>query len=159
MLPQDFPGIADIYAQGIATKNATFETTGPSRWEDFAAKFPDQSRFVASEDNNIIGWAALSTVSSRCVYSGVCEVSVYIHSSHRGKGVGKMLLQHLIDVSEKNKIWTLQAGIFPENKASVKIHLDLGFRIVGTREKIGKMDGVWRDTLLLERRSKVEGLN
>ncbi len=159
MLSHDFPGVAEIYKQGIETNNATFEKAGPSHWEDFVAKFAEQSRFVGVLDNNVIGWAALSVVSSRCVYAGVCEVSVYVHSAHRGQGVGKMLLQHLIDASEKNNIWTLQAGIFPENKASVKIHLDLGFRIVGTREKIGKMDDVWRDTLLLERRSKLIELN
>ena len=159
MTPEDYPNVALIYNQGIETKNATFETSAPSQWSEFAAKFIDTARVVAVEDKQIVGWAALSNVSSRCVYAGVCEVSVYVHANHRGKHVGRTLLLHLIELGDRSDIWTLQAGIFPDNKASLKIHTDLGFRVVGTREKIGKMDNVWRDTVLLERRSKLPGLN
>lgn len=159
MTSKDFADVAEIYTQGIATGNATFEKSGPAKWEDFAAKYLELSRSVATIDDQVVAWAALSAVSARIVYSGVCEVSVYVHSSYRGKGIAKTLLQHLIEISEANNIWTLQAGIFPENKASIKVHLDLGFRVVGSREKIGKLDGVWRDTLLLERRSAKPELN
>ncbi len=113
---------------------------------------------VAIEDDEISGWAGITAVSGRCVYAGVGEVSVYVSANARGKGIGKLLLQSLIDESEKNNFWTLQAGIFPENIASIKIHEACGFRIIGNREKIGKMNNVWRDTLLLERRSKKIGL-
>jgi len=150
----DYPFVSTIYQQGIDTKNATFEQFPPAKWEDFSDKFLPFSKSVAIIENEIAGWAALSSVSSRCVYAGVCEVSVYVATTHRGKHIGTALLKHLIDLVEKNNIWTMQAGIFPENTASLKIHSDLGFRVVGHREKIGKMDGVWRDTLLLERRSK-----
>jgi len=158
MTSVDYPDVANIYNQGIETKNATFETSVPAVWDEFAGKFSD-AKFVAMDNGVITGWAALSSVSSRCVYAGVCEVSVYVHAEHRGKRIGRALLQHLIELSEQKNIWTLQAGIFPENKASVKLHSELGFRIVGLREKIGKMDGIWRDTLLLERRSKVASMN
>ncbi|HMG91970.1 MAG TPA: GNAT family N-acetyltransferase [Chryseolinea sp.] len=154
MAASDYPAVSIIYQQGIDTKNATFEKCPPAEWGDFSDKFLPFSKSVAIVDDEIAGWAALSSVSSRCVYAGVCEVSVYVAAVHRGKHIGTGLLKHLIDLTEKNNIWTLQAGIFPENDASLKIHSDLGFRVVGRREKIGKMDGVWRDTLLLERRSK-----
>lgn len=152
----DYPFVKKIYEQGIATKNATFETTAPD-WDDWNKKYLKECRFVAVENDKVIGWAALTAVSGRCVYAGVCEVSVYVHTEHWGKGIGKQLLNKLISASEKNNIWTLQAGIFPENKASIKVHLDLGFREVGRREKIGKMDNVWRDTVLLEKRSNLVG--
>jgi L-amino acid N-acyltransferase YncA/predicted ester cyclase len=155
MAPGDYSAIAKIYNEGIETKNATFEQQAPSEWNEFSSKFLDIAKIVAVRKDEIVGWAALSGVSSRCVYAGVCEVSIYVHQDHRGKHIGKSLLQYLINLSEKNNIWTLQAGIFPENQASAKIHTDLGFRIVGYREKIGKMHGVWRDTLLLERRSNL----
>ena len=158
MTSGDYPDVANIYNQGIETKNATFEKSAPAVWDEFAGKFSD-AKFVAMDAGVITGWAALSSVSSRCVYAGVCEVSVYVHAEYRGKRIGKALLQHLIALSEQKNIWTLQAGIFPENKSSVKLHTELGFRIVGFREKIGKMDGIWRDTLLLERRSKVASMN
>jgi phosphinothricin acetyltransferase len=109
------------------------------------------------ENGVLIGWAALTPVSGRCVYAGVAEVSVYVHPNHKGKGVGKELLRELIRQSEKENLWTLQAGIFPENQASLKIHTQCGFRQVGYREKIGKMKGAWRDTVLMERRSKIAG--
>lgn len=152
----DYPFVKKIYEQGIATKNATFETTAPD-WDDWNKKYLKECRFVAVENDKVIGWAALTAVSGRCVYAGVREVSVYVHTEHWGKGIGKQLLNKLISTSEKNNIWTLQAGIFPENKASIKVHLDLGFREVGRREKIGKMDNVWRDTVLLEKRSNLVG--
>jgi phosphinothricin acetyltransferase len=149
---QDFIQVKSIYQQGIETKNATFETQAPE-WEDWNSKFLLKPRFVAEVEQIIIGWAALSAISTRPVYSGVCEVSVYVHEDYRGMGVGRSLLKKLIDFSESNNIWTLQAGIFPENIGSIKIHKDLGFRHVGRREKIGKMGDTWRDTVLLERRS------
>lgn len=159
MTRADYPAVAEIYQQGIDTRNATFEQSPPARWEDFSEKFLPFSRFVAVIDNEVAGWAVLSSVSSRRVYAGVAEVSVYVASSHRGKHIGHALLKHLIEAAESNEIWTMQAGIFPENTASIKIHTDLGFRIVGYREKIGKMDGVWRSTLLLERRSNAPALS
>jgi len=146
-----------IYNDGIATKNATFQTEAPE-WEAWDQSHRKDCRLVASIDNKVAGWAALSNVSNRCVYAGVAEVSIYIDSEFRGIGVGDQLMKQLIKESEKQGIWTLQAGIFPENKASIKLHLRNGFRILGTREKIGKLENVWRDTVLLERRSKEVGI-
>jgi phosphinothricin acetyltransferase len=125
--------------------------------EEWDAAHVKNSRLVATENNEVLGWAALTAVSGRCVYAGVGEVSVYVAAAARGKGIGKKILQALITESEKNNFWTLQAGIFPENTGSVKIHEDCGFRIIGKREKIGHMNGLWRDTLLLERRSTTVG--
>jgi phosphinothricin acetyltransferase len=116
-----------------------------------------EARIVSKEEDRVLGWAALSPVSGRCVYAGVAEVSVYVSHKARGKGVGKLLLQKLIDESEAADLWTLQAGIFPENVPSIKIHEQCGFRLIGKRERIGKMNGVWRDTLQLERRSTKVG--
>jgi L-amino acid N-acyltransferase YncA len=146
-----------IYEEGIATGNATFQTTAPG-WEEWDKAHIQSSRLIAIDNGQIVGWAALSPVSDRCVYGGVAEVSVYVSSTARGKGVGKELLRNLIEYSELNQFWTLQAGIFPENKASIRIHEENGFRIIGTREKIGQMKGVWRDTMLLERRSNNVGI-
>jgi L-amino acid N-acyltransferase YncA len=165
MLPTHWPAVKNIYEEGIATGNATFATTVPD-WEEWDAAHAKNSRLVAIENNEVLGWAALTPVSGRCVYAGVGEVSVHVAAAARGKGVGKKLLQALIEESEKNNFWTLQAGIFPENEGSVKIHLNNGFRIIGSREKIGAMparagtdgNGIWRDTLLLERRSDKVGL-
>jgi len=157
MLPEHWPSVKKIYEEGIATGNATFQTAAPA-WEEWDAAHVKNSRLVAIENDEVLGWAALTAVSSRCVYAGVGEISVYVAAAARGKGLGKKLLQALIEASEKNDFWTLQAGIFPENEASVKIHEDCGFRIIGRREKIGQMDGIWRDTLLLERRSKITGV-
>lgn len=157
MLPIHWQTVKTIYAEGIATGNATFQTGLPS-WEEWDAAHIKNSRLIAVEDGNIHGWAALTAVSGRCVYAGVGEVSVYISEKARGKGIGKQLLQALINESEKNNFWTLQAGILPENIISVKIHEDCGFRIIGKREKIGQMNSIWRDVLLLERRSKVIGI-
>lgn len=153
---QDFDNVKEIYQQGIATKNATFETHVPE-WEEWNKKFLVQPRYVAETNDTITGWAVLSLVSTRQVYAGVCEVSIYVHQEYRNMGIGKSLLKRLIDFSESNNIWTLQAGIFPENAGSAKIHQELGFRFVGRREKIGRMDNQWRDTILLERRSTIVG--
>jgi L-amino acid N-acyltransferase YncA len=158
MLPEHWDAVKRIYEEGIATGNATFQTTAPS-WEEWNKDHLQHSRFVAVDNHEILGWAALTPVSGRCVYAGVAEVSVYVATAVRGKGVGKALLGSLINASEQSNLWTLQAGIFPENTASIKLHEANGFRVIGTREKIGKMHGVWRDTVLLERRSSVVGNN
>ena len=154
MNKEDWPLVKAIYEEGIATKNATFEKDVPewSEWDDDHLK---SCRFVARDDQNLVGWAALSPVSGRCIYSGVAEVSVYISAGARGKGIGNLLLNKLIEESEHQDIWTLQAGIFPENKSSIILHKNAGFREVGIREKIGRLDGVWRDVVLLERRTKI----
>ena len=157
MLPQHWEAVKNIYAEGIATGNATFQSTIPS-WKEWDETHVPNSRLVAIENNTVLGWAALTAVSGRCVYAGVAEVSVYVSANAGGKGVGRSLLQALIHESEKNNFWTLQAGIFPENEASIKIHEACGFRIIGKRERIGEMNHIWRDTLLLERRSKVVGI-
>lgn len=153
MKPSDWENVKSIYEAGIATKNATFDTSAGT-WEKWDSDHLTDARLVAENSDQIQGWAALSPVSERCVYGGVAEVSVYIANDVQGKGLGTALLDRLIGESEQQNIWTLQAGIFPENKASVKLHEKMGFRIVGTREKIGKMDGQWRDVVLMERRSK-----
>jgi len=157
MQPKHWQSVKKIYLEGIATGNATFQTAAPD-WEEWNEAHVKNSRLAAIENDELIGWAALTPVSGRCVYAGVAEVSVYVAAAARGKGVGKKLLQALIAESEKNNFWTLQAGIFPENESSIKIHEDCGFRIIGRREKIGQMNGVWRDTLLLERRSTITGI-
>jgi len=156
MQPSDGPQVLAIYREGIATGDATFETEAPG-WEKWDAGHLKHSRLVARNGSAIAGWAALSGVSDRCVYGGVAEVSVYVATASRGQGVGRRLLEALIRESEKNSIWTLQAGIFPENTSSVAIHEKCGFRIVGKRERLGKMANRWRDVLLLERRSAVAG--
>jgi len=157
MTPDHWRAVRGIYLEGIATGNATFETSAPE-WETWDKGHLRACRFVARDDGNVLGWAALSPVSGRCVYAGVAEVSVYVSERARGRGVGTALLQALIAASEQNAIWTLQAGIFPENVASVKLHEALGFRVVGRRERLGAMNGQWRDVLLLERRSRVVGV-
>ena len=158
LLPDHWPEVKIIYEEGLATGNASFQTSAPS-WEEWDKAHLTHSRLVALDGQEVIGWVALTPVSGRCVYAGVAEVSVYVSLSHSGKGVGKTLLQSLITDSERNGIWTLQAGIFPENTASLNLHKGAGFRQVGIREKIGKMGEVWRDTVLLERRSTQVGAN
>ncbi|CAN5471768.1 GNAT family N-acetyltransferase [soil metagenome] len=153
MMQSDWEGVKSIYEAGIATKNATFETSAGT-WKKWNSDHLTSPRLVAENSDQILGWAALSPVSGRCVYGGVAEVSVYIANAAQEKGVGTALLDRLITKSEQQNIWTLQAGIFPENKASLRLHEKMGFRIVGKREKIGKMDGQWRDVVLMERRSK-----
>jgi phosphinothricin acetyltransferase len=152
-----YPAVARIYAQGIATGNATLQTEAPD-WQTWDAGHLSHSRLVVLAQGEIAGWAALTAVSGRCVYRGVAEVSVYIGADYQGKGMGKLLLNKLISYSEENGIWTLQAGIFKENKASLNLHQSCGFRIVGLREKIGQLNGLWRDVYLLERRSTVVGV-
>jgi phosphinothricin acetyltransferase len=157
MLPAHSEAILKIYEEGIATGNATFQTAAPA-WDEWDQAHAAQPRLVATDHETILGWAAITPVSGRCVYAGVGEVSVYVSASARGKGVGKQLLLALIAASENENYWTLQAGIFPENKASLAIHQSCGFRVIGTRERIGQMNGVWRDTFLLERRSNKTGV-
>jgi len=157
ILPEDWEAVKQIYEEGIATGQATFQQEAPE-WDEWNNDHLKHSRIVARENGEVLGWAALTPVSGRCVYAGVGEVSVYVSAKARGKGLGKQLLQKLIEESEANNIWTLQAGIFPENIASIKIHEDRGFRVLGTRERIGQMNGVWRDTILMERRSKTIGV-
>ncbi len=156
--PADWPDVDRIYQEGIKTGLATFETT-PKAQADFEDKSVKRSALIAEEDGRILGWAVLWPVSDRCVYGGVAEVSVYVGEDARGKGVGKTLLKALIDRSEELGLWTLQAGIFPENKASRAIHEACGFRVFGVRERIGKLHGVWKDNMQLERRSKVNGID
>jgi L-amino acid N-acyltransferase YncA len=165
-----WPAVREIYRQGIATGNATFETDVPE-WEKWDSSHRKDCRLVAlerfGEDSaelvvpleklTVLGWAALSPVSSRSVYAGVTEVSVYVAAAARGRGVGKALLQALIRESEANGIWTLQAGIFPENAVSISLHQFCGFREVGVRRHIGQLRGIWRDVFLLERRSSTVG--
>lgn len=145
-----------IYEAGIATGNATFQTEAPS-WESWDASHLGTCRFVARTTGVVVGWAALSPVSARPVYAGVCEVSVYVAPEARGKGVGRALLDALVRCSEADGRWTLQAGVFPQNEGSVALHLRAGFRVLGRRERVGRLNGTWRDVLLLERRSAVVG--
>ncbi len=157
MEEKDWSQVCSVYEEGIATGNATFETQAPS-WEKWEASHHRAGRLVAKSGIEILGWAALSSVSDRCVYSGVAEVSVYVSAQCRGLGVGTTLLKALIEASEQSGIWTLQAGIFPENEASIALHEKLGFRVVGRRERIGRLNGIWRDVLLFERRSPAVGV-
>lgn len=156
MSPDDWQTVRAIYQEGIETKQATFETSVPSWSEWDAARRPD-CRLVACRGKGVVGWAALNTVSRRKVYAGVAEVGIYVAEQERGRGVGRGLLMALIEEAEEAGIWTLQAAIFPENEASNGLFQGCGFRTVGRRERIARQDGVWRDTLLLERRSDVVG--
>jgi phosphinothricin acetyltransferase len=153
----DWERVRSIYLEGIATGNATFETDAPD-WEAWNRNHSSFARLVARDEHSIPGWAALSPVSSRSVYVGVAEVSVYVASSARGKGIGRVLLTGLVDEAERNGVWMLQAGIFPENFASVALHKSCVFREIGRREKLGRLNGVWRDVVLLERRSRTVGV-
>jgi len=151
MVDGDWPKVRDIYAQGIATGNATFETQ-PSDFTGWSAAHLAEHRLVAVRDGAVVGWSALSSVSDRCVYAGVAWVSTYVAENARGKHIGRVLLEAMITHADASDIWTLQAGIFPENVASIRLHERCGFRIVGTRERLGRLHGRWRDVLLLERR-------
>ena len=155
LLPLDWGEVAAIYAEGISTGVASFETEPPS-WEAWQAAHPD-IRVVAELDGRIAGWCALSPTSERDCYRGVAEESVYVAGWAQGRGVGRALLEEIVKRSESAGIWTLQAGIFPENKPSLRLHLGCGFRLVGVRERLGESSGIWRDVLLLERRSEVIG--
>jgi len=158
MQPTDWEQVRAIYLAGIATRNATFETEAPE-WERWNASHLPFGRLVAQADNVLLGWGALSPVSDRCCYAGVAEASVYVALDHRGQGIGEALLCGVIEDSEKHGIWMQQAGIFPENVASLALVKKCGFREVGRRERLGKLDGVWRDVLLLERRSTIAGVS
>ena len=157
MLASDWPGVRTVYKEGIATGDATFETGAPE-WASWDAKHLANCRFVVRRGAEVLGWAALTHVSSRPAYRGVAEVSVYVADSARGQRIGSELLSSLVEASEAAGLWTLQAGIFPENTASLALHEKHGFRRVGIREKIGCLDGQWRDVVLMERRSKKAGL-
>jgi L-amino acid N-acyltransferase YncA len=162
MTASDWLHVFRIYQEGIDTGNATFATQPPFSWDEWCKGKINTCSLVAHNDDEVIGWAALSPTSSRAIYAGVAEVSVYVSSTARSMGVGSLLLEELIRTSEANGIWTLQAGIFPENDASLRLHFKHGFREVGLREKLGQMEfgeftGKWRDVILLERRSKVVG--
>lgn len=148
----DWPAVRAVYEEGIATGNATFETEAPS-WEAWDEAHLPEPRLVARRDGEIVAWAALTPVSERCVYAGVADLSIYVAERARGLGVGRALLDELVGASERAGIWTLQAGVFPENEASLALHRRCGFRVVGIRERIGIHRDVWRDVVLLERRS------
>lgn len=152
LVADDWPDVAAIFEQGIASGQATFETAAPG-WRDWDGDHLATPRLVARRDDEVVGWAALSPVSGRCVYHGVAEVSLYVATHVHGQGVGRALLERLVDASEQAGLWTLQAGVFPENAASIAVHGACGFRTVGVRERLGRLGGVWRDVVLLERRS------
>jgi phosphinothricin acetyltransferase len=157
MKPEDWPEVRSIYEEGIATRNATFEEAPPS-WEHWDAAHIKACRIVARAGQVVLGWGALSPVSRRQCYKGVAEVSVYVGEAARGRGVGQALLEHLIAASELEGIWTLQATTFPENTTSLRLQASCGFRVVGRRERIAQLDGIWRDTVLTERRSGKAGV-
>jgi len=157
MLPQDWDAVRAIYLEGIATRNATFEQSAPD-WEAWDQGHLPCCRLVARIGGEVLGWTALSPVSRRRVYAGVAEFSIYVAERARGRGIGTALLKALIDASEREGVWMLQSGVFPENTASLELCRRFGFRVVGTRERIGSMDGRWRDVVLLERRSTVAGV-
>jgi L-amino acid N-acyltransferase YncA len=157
MTAEDWPAVARIFEQGIATGNATFEHSAPS-WEGWSAARCPEPRLVARNASDVIGWAALSPTSGRSVYRGVGSVSIYVDPAHGRRGVGRALLEELIRASESVGFWTLQAGIFPENAPSIRLHEGCGFHLLGTHQRIGQMpDGRWRDVVLYERRSEVIG--
>lgn len=156
MQPSDWAEAEQIYREGIASGNATFETESPG-WETWNSRHHPHSRLVAWSGDRMAGWAALSPVSARPVYAGVAEVSIYVAGVAQGQGIGKALMAALIEASEANGIWTLQASIFPENVVSIRLHSAYGFREVGRREKIAQLEGRWRDTVILERRSQKIG--
>mgnify|MGYP001766275103 CR=1 FL=1 len=163
MKPEDWDQVRAIYREGIDTGDSTFEADAPD-WNRWDAAHLSEHRLVVRSGKTVLAWAALSPVSSRCAYSGVSEVSLYVADAYRGKGIGSSLLKALIDSSEKAGIWTLQGGIFPENTASLRMVKKHGFRQIGRREKLGKMThgnltGTWRDVILVERRSKVAGID
>jgi phosphinothricin acetyltransferase len=161
MTPADWPEVERIYREGIATGNATFEAAPPS-WTDFDRETVADPRLVATDDGAVVGWAAAGRVSSRCVYEGVLEHSVYVAEAARGRGVGRELLDAFLRAAEAADVWTVQSGVFPENEPSLALHRELGFRTVGIRERVGKMGygpyaGQWRDVVMIERRSELVG--
>jgi L-amino acid N-acyltransferase YncA len=152
----DWPAVRAIYEAGIATGNATFDTTAPD-WPAWDAGHLSDHRLVARQDGRVLGWAALAPVSDRCAYVGVAEDSIYVAPDAQGRGIGRALLSAVVASAERGGIWTVQTGIFPENQASVRLHQACGFRVVGVRERLGQLHGRWRDVLLLERRSPAIG--
>lgn len=156
MRPEDSQRVLEIFTQGIAGGNATFEHCAPA-WKAWDADHHQHSRFVAEEGGQVIAWAALKPVSSRACFSGVAEFSIYVDSAAQGQGLGTLLVARIITESETQGIWMLQSNIFPENQASVALHEKMGFRVVGRRERIAEMNGIWRDVLLMERRSATTG--
>jgi phosphinothricin acetyltransferase len=157
LTPHHWPEVKAIYQAGIGTGNAHFSLTIPE-WDEWDHEHVKNCRLVATENGQVLGWAALTAISDRCVFAGVAEVSIYMAEQARGKGIGKQLLAELVKQSEAENFWTLEARIFAENEASIHIHQQNGFRVVGRRERIGKLNGIWRDVLLLERRSTNTGL-
>jgi L-amino acid N-acyltransferase YncA len=162
MKPEDWEQVRSIYLEGIVTGNSTFEADAPD-WDKWDCIHLREHRLVVREGDSIVAWAALSPVSTRCVYSGVAELSIYVAAKHRGKGIGSALLKAIINSTEKAGLWTLQGGIFPENKPSLSLVKKHGFKEIGRHEKIGKMTygdlaGTWRDVILVERRSTVAGI-
>jgi len=157
MRAEDWPAVREIYEQGIASGNGTFETAAPD-WAAWDGAHLRECRLVAREGGRVLGWAALTPVSPRAVYRGVADISLYVAAGARRRGIGRALLERLISESEAAGIWTLQAGIFPENDASLALHRACGFREVGRRERIGRHGDRWRDVMLLERRSGVAGI-
>lgn len=153
LIELDYPSVAEIYKEGISTGIATFETVVPT-WEQWDKKFLDECRFVILFDQQIAGWCAISAVSSREVYKGVAETTIYISRKFQQKQLGSSLLQHLVTTSETQGFWSLQASIFPQNIPSIRLHLKSGFRHVGIREKIAQRDGIWHDNVLMERRAQ-----
>lgn len=156
MKPSDWPDVADVFVDGIGSGEATLET-GVPEWDTWDAGHIKSCRLVAELESDVVAWAALAPTSLREVYRGVAETSVYVGERARGKGIGSTLMARLVECSEQHGFWTLQAGIFPENEASLRLHQRHGFRIVGTRERMGASNGRWRDVLLLERRSAIVG--
>ena len=156
MLPEHAGAVLEIYGHGIASGMATFETKAPD-WAGFNNKYLPHSRLLAVENAIPVGWAALSPVSARDCYSGVAEVSVYVHQEHQRKGIGRSLLVELINTSEQHGIWSLLSVIHEENRASIHLHEQCGFRFIGYRERIAQLDGIWRTTVMLEKRSKIVG--
>ncbi len=158
MYDTDSSRVLEIYQLGIETRHATFETSTPS-WSEWDSKHYPHSRFVYELNGLVLGWVALSPISSRHAYRGVAEVSIYIDLNYAKQGIGSKLMERAIESSEQNGIWTLQSSVFPENVATQRLHEKFGFRVLGTRERIASLDGVWRNTILLERRSKVVGVD
>jgi phosphinothricin acetyltransferase len=159
MTAEHWNDVRRIHLEGIATGEATFETDSAPDWDAWSSEHLEYGRMVAMIDGRVAGWAALSPVSDRCVYGGVAEVSIYIGEDARGRGVGSTLMAALIAASEDHGIWTLQAGVFPENVHSIALHEKHGFRVVGRREHLGKLKGRWKDVILLERRSACVGVD
>ena len=157
MTKQDSLRVLEIYKMGLETRMATFETIVPS-WTVWDLKHLSHSRLVYIDNDKILGWSALSPVSTRLTYIGVAEISIYVDTDNLGKGIGSMLMEKMIESSEQNNVWTLFSSVFPENTSTLKLHEKFGFRIIGRRDRIAQLDGIWRDTILLELRSKKVGL-